>query len=285
MRTLVVTAANETLAPLLRGLIESMNQWQPRPFTDLACFDLGFAPETLEWVRGHATQVVEPGWDLPVAAKLRTEKSELRALTVRPFLPNYFPAYDAYLWIDADAWVQERFALEWFFAEAAEGALAVVPQVDRAYRLTSGIVGLRINRTLAYFGQAAASRVVWNSYFDSSVLALRADAPHWARWARSFRAGLAATKGELCCDQTALNHVLWTERLPVRPLPALCNWLCHLALPGFDPVRGQLCEPFAPCNPIGIVHLTGRTSQEAFKLPAAGSAPAVSLRFRGAREV
>ena len=282
MRTLVVTAANEALAPLLRGLIESIGQWEPRPFTDLACFDLGLAPGTLEWVRRHASHVVAPGWDLPVADKLRAERPELRALTVRPFLPKYFPAYDAYLWIDADAWVQERFALEWFFAEAAEGALVAAPQVDRAYRHTSGHVGNRINRAVAYFGQAAGSRAVCNTYFDSGVFALRSDAPHWARWAGWFHAGLTTAKGELCCDQTAFNHALWTERLPVRPLPALCNWLCHLALPGFDPTRGRFCEPFVPRNPIGILHLTGRTKDGAFELPADGSVPGVSLRYPGA---
>ena len=100
--------------------------------------------------RANAAHVVEPGWDLPVGEKLRTEKPELRGLTVRPFLPNYFPGYDAYLWIDADAWVQERYALDWYIEEAAKGALVAAPHVDRAYRHTSGLVGVRINRMLAY---------------------------------------------------------------------------------------------------------------------------------------
>jgi hypothetical protein len=41
MRTLVVTAADEAFAPLLRGLVASLHQWDPRPFTDLACLDVG----------------------------------------------------------------------------------------------------------------------------------------------------------------------------------------------------------------------------------------------------
>ena len=44
MRTLIVTAANEAFAPLLRGLIDSIDQRAPRVFTGLACFDLGLAP-------------------------------------------------------------------------------------------------------------------------------------------------------------------------------------------------------------------------------------------------
>lgn len=281
MRTLIVTAANEAVVPLLRGLIGSLHQWEPRPFTNLACFDLGLAPESRGWVAHHASHIVEPGWDLPVDATLRAEKSDLRAYTVRPFLPKYFPGYDIYLWIDADAWVQERFALAWCFAAAVDGALAAAPHVDRAYRHTPDLVGWRMSRLQAYFGQEAASRVLWDMYFNAGVFALRADAPHWAHWAKWFNAGLTATNGKLCCDQTALNYALWTEHLPVSPLPALCNWLCHLAPPGYDLTRERFCEPLAPGQPIGILHLTANTKDLAVTLRGDGWTRTVSLRFPG----
>jgi hypothetical protein len=123
---------------------------------------------------------------------------------------------------------------------------------------------------------------VWNTFFDTGVFALRSDAPHWALWAKWFGAGLTATKGELCCDQTALNHALWTEHLPVSPLPALCNWLCHLALPGFDPLRGRFCEPVTPRHPVGILHLTGNTKDTSVHVIADGSRRTIALRFPGA---
>ena len=281
MRTLLVTAANEAYAPLLRGLVDSIEQRASRLFTDVACFDLGLAPDTREWIGRRAAHVVEPGWDLPVGEKRRAAKPDLRALTVRPFLPNYFPGYGVYVWIDANAWVQERYALDWYLEEAAKGALAAVPHVDRAYRHTSSLVGMRMNRMLAYFGKDAVAGVVWRNYFNAGVFALRSDAPHWTRWAKWFGAGLEKTKGELCCEETALNHALWTERLPVTPLPALCNWLCHLALPEFDAQRERFCEPFVPRNPIGILHLTGRTKR--FEPAADGAAPSISLRYPGSQ--
>jgi hypothetical protein len=46
--------------------------------------------------------------------------------------------------------------------------------------------------------------------------------------------------GTQCCDQAALNYTVWTERLPVHPLPALCNWTCHLAIPAFLARNGTL---------------------------------------------
>lgn len=282
MRTLVVTAANEAFMPLLRGLVESLQQWEPRPFNDLACFDLGLASGSRRWIERMATHVVEPGWDLPVDEKLRREQPELRALTVRPFLPRYFPGYDIYLWIDADAWVQERFALEWLHAAAAAGRLATVPQVHHAYLQTEGNFNWRMQRMQACFGQEAGCRLLWDSYFNAGVFALHADAPHWALWAKWFTLGLKTVDGKLCCDQTALNQAIWMERLPVTPLPALCNWLCHLALPRFDVARKKFCEPTAPGLPIGILHLSANSKDTHLEVHREDRAHKVNLRFPGA---
>lgn len=282
MRTLICTAADEAFAPLLRGLVLSLRQWEPRPYTSVACLDVGLGPRTREWLAGYAEHVVEPGWDLPVAAQLRVERPYLRAITARPFLPRYFPGYDVYLWIDADAWVQERFAIDWYLAVAAGGLLAATPQVDRAYRQTAHLVRWRTRRLQAYFGAGAAARASWETYFNSGVFALRAGAPHWRAWAEAFAQGLESTRGTLCEDQTALNYALWARQLPVGPLPAVCNWLCHLAPPAFDADHSKFCEPLFPRHRIGIMHLTAKTKDLCLELPGEQGPRAVSLRFSGA---
>lgn len=279
-RTLVVTAADEAYMPLLRGLVESLHQWKPRPFTDFACFDLGFADESKRWIEGYATHVVVPGWDLPVDEKLRNAQPELRALTVRPFLRHYFPGYDTYLWIDSDAWVQERFAIEWLLAASMRGELAVAPQLHPAYCHTPEVFGWRMQRMQACFGRESAHQLLWNSYFNAGVFALRSSSPHWALWAKWFDEGLRATDGKVCCDQTALNQAIWVERMPVNPLSALCNWLCHLALPRLDLVRGRFCEPTTPGHPIGILHLSAHTKDSMLVVRSKDHTRTISLRYR-----
>jgi hypothetical protein len=279
LRTLIVTAADEAFVPLLRGLVESLQQWTPRPYTDLACLDLGLSAANRDWVARYAAHVIEPGWDLGVDEQARTAHPEWRALTARPFLPRYFPGYDVYVWIDADAWVQERFALDWYTILADKGQLAITPHVDRAYRTTPHLIHSRMSRMRAYFGPEAEKRTLWDRYFNAGVFALRADAPHWAIWATWFRAGLDATAGKLCCDQTALNQAIWMDRLPVAPLPALCNWLCHLAVPAFDPRRGRFCEPILPRNSIGILHLAADSKDRVLALRGDGWERRITLRF------
>lgn len=279
MRTLVVTAANEAVAPLLRGLVRSLQQWDPLPYTAFACLDVGLEPQSREWVSRHALHVVSPEWDLPVNRRLRETEPHLRALTARPFLPKYFPGYDVYFWIDPDAWEQERFAFEGYLTTAEKGSLTLTTEVDRAYRCNEGIINWRMRRMKAYFGERAARQSLWERYFNAGVFALSSDAPHWAVWAKHFKSGLDAAGGALCCDQTALNHMLWTEAPPLHPLPAVYNWMCHMALPTFDSQQRKFCEPFAPARAIGILHLAGGSKNASLQIRDGNLSRTISLHF------
>lgn len=279
MRTLVVTAADEAFFPLLDDLLRSLQQWEPSPYTDIACFDLGLAPDSRASVARRVSHLIEPGWDLPVDGDLRAKAPWKRALTVRPFLPRYFPGYDVYVWIDADAWVQERFALEWLVAGAARGSLSIAPHAHPAYRTPPHVARWRVGVMQAYFGPEAPQAIPQDYYFNAGVFALRSDAPHWALWAKWLTRGLEATGGKTCTDQVALNYAVHSERAPVSVLPARCNWVCHLALPGFDSTDGKFCEPVAPRRRIGILHLTLDSKYRKAELRSKGSIRTISLRF------
>jgi lipopolysaccharide biosynthesis glycosyltransferase len=278
MRTLVVTASNDAYMPLLTGLLTSLEQLAHfQFFEDIACLDVGLSAGNLHGLAARGIRVVQPGWDLPVAAAVRTQSPHLRAMTARPFLPQHFPGYDLYIWIDCDAWVQEKFACDWLLGAGKDGALAIVPEFDQAYDNFTD--EWRKDRLQQYFGETVRDKLRPQTYFNSGVFALTSDAPHWMQWARHFELGLQAAHGTLVCDQTALNGAIWFESLPVSPLPARCNWLCHLALPCFDRTSARFCETLPPHEPIGIVHLSGGTKDLAFRLQDIGQAQIdVSLR-------
>lgn len=277
---LIVTAADAAYAPLLRDLVESLRPGARQAGYDLACFDLGLAPADLAWLHLQTERIVTPVWDLPVAPRLRAEQPQLRALTVRPFIPRYFPGYDLYLWLDADTWVQEWIVIGWYLRAAAGGSLAIAPQVDRAYVHRPEYHRWRHDRWRAYFGEEAAQRALFESVLNAGVFALKGDAPHWAMWEKWFTLGLERADGELCDDQAALNHAVRTEGLPLYPLPATCNWLCHLALPAWDARGGRLCEPLLPHQHLGVVHLTAGTKQFEFRLSSlTGGSVVKTLRY------
>jgi lipopolysaccharide biosynthesis glycosyltransferase len=222
-RILIVTAADEKFVPLLKGLVESLFDSGKIRREQLACLDLGLEAGSREWLRKYTDQVVSLRWDISLDEQLSSTKPYLRAMTARPFLPTYFPGHQTYLWMDADTWLQEGFAIDWHAMAAADGHLAITPQLDRAYQHSSAFLKWRMARLDAYYGAEAAQLAPTALYLNSGAFALRADAAHWARWADAFRRGVDACGGTECCDQTALNFAVWTHRLPVHPLPALCN--------------------------------------------------------------
>ena len=178
---------------------------------------------------------------------------------------------------------EHLFALDWFSSLAIKGKLAIVPEVDRAYPGSKDAMVWRVRNMRRHYGPQAGERALWDCYFNAGVFALPANAPHWGRWADHFARGLAATDGKFCCDQTALNHAIWMEGLPVSPLPVLCNWLCHLSVPLYEPVKKRFFEPLPPMRSIGILHLTANSKDIGLKqqdkkqsVPAA-----VGLRFPG----
>ncbi len=58
---------------------------------------------------------------------------------MRPFLPRYVPDFDALLWLDADAWVQDWSAIELHLKALETHDIAATPEVDRGY---SAFVGM-----------------------------------------------------------------------------------------------------------------------------------------------
>ena len=77
--------------------------------------------------------IVGPGWDIEFPGRDRMPET-FKAQVARPFLPRHFPGYQMYLWIDADAWLQDWRAVELYCARRVASSLAITPEIDRAYK-------------------------------------------------------------------------------------------------------------------------------------------------------
>ena len=191
----------------------------------------------------------------------------------RPYIPRYFPGYDQYMWIDADAWVQDDSVLPWFLTAAARGQLAMVPELDRSYWTMFKPPKFWGQNQKAFawgYGLKAGYRLGRNPILNAGVFALAADAPHWKRYGDHHREALlrrrwfAKPQSEdyrmnlFISEQTALNRVVFGDKLPHTLLPAVCNWFCGKGTPQWDAERKVLVEPNAPHAPLGIIHLAGK---------------------------
>jgi hypothetical protein len=257
-RLLIVSGADTVYFSLLRDTVLSVRaQCQEAP---IGILDVGLDAQQRAWLGPRVSHVVRPPWDIDFPGRERLPESR-KAQFARPFLPKHFPGYETYLWIDADAWLQDWRAAQMLAAAASGGRLAIVPEIDRAYKRhykRPKWLGL----TLAWknyrqaFGWRIADRLGRNPIVNCGVFALRGDAPHWQVWARVMAAVAQRTRF-FFVEQTALNYAIFAERLPVDFLPSYCNWMPGDAAPAFDPRRRCLVEPYSPHEVIGIMHLAG----------------------------
>lgn len=259
-----------------------------RPAAAIGILDLGLTAAQRGWLAEQGARVVTPGWDIDFPGRAQMPDT-FKAQVARPFLPRHFPGYETYLWLDADAWLQDWRAVELYCTAAARGRLAIAPEIDRAYKRHYKRPKL-FGHTLAWknyreaFGWRAADRLGRNPMLNCGVFALRHDAPHWAGWARLLAQVLRRSRF-FFVEQTALNYLVFAEGLPADLLPAYCNWMPGDAAPAFDRRRGLFVEPYTPHEAIGVMHLAGREQKtQIFRLACLdGGSVETSLRYADSR--
>jgi hypothetical protein len=255
---IIVSGADARYFDLLAGQVRSIRAKPAGATMALGVLDVGLEPAQRDWLAAQGVKLVAPGWDLGFPGRAETPLFR-QAQYGRPFLPRHFPGHDLYMWLDADAWVQDWAAIELFFRAAATGSLAIVPELDRSYRnffeAWEEFHGVIRAGYAAAFGEAMADRLVRHPLLNNGAFALAADAPHWQDWADTLSGALQRSRNELI-DMTTLNHVIYVQGLPAHFLPAWCNWICHHAPPRKKGASEPWVEPYLPHQKLGILHLT-----------------------------
>jgi lipopolysaccharide biosynthesis glycosyltransferase len=284
MKTIIVTASDEKYSPLLFSFLNSILRFN-NVSDAIGLLDLGLSDKTLNKVKGHVTTIIKPNWDVPVDDAIKLNRPHERAKLSRPFLVDYFPGYDLYLWLDADTWLQDGRIISWFYKAASTGALAIVPSEDRCFQYTRKSLEWRKRHLFNYFGNEALefydlaiNHYSRYSYYNSGAFCIRADAPHWNSWKKYFNhASENLIKG--ISDQAVLNYAIWKDNLDVYHLPAICNWPCHFSIPVWSERLKKFCEPLIPHAPIGLMHLTGDSKNFKIKVSSNGSLIESNLWF------
>ncbi|MCU0541346.1 MAG: class I SAM-dependent methyltransferase [Oscillatoriaceae cyanobacterium Prado104] len=284
MQIIIITAADANYFELVRSTILSVREKPEGKNVAIGFFDLGCTPEQLQWLKTQVNSIQQPDWHFEFPGK-NAAPHYLKGLLARPFLRNYFPNFDIYLWIDADAWVQDWHAVELLVKGAAKRGLAVVPELDRCYGLAYG--KLPWYWQFVYrdyqesFGEEVAQQLHSYPTINAGIFALHKDAQHWEIWAEYLEEGLQH-QVSLMTDQIALNRLVYGTEMFDRTemLPARCNWSCNFGLPVWDKQQACFVEPYLPHEAIGILHLTGH-KHDAVKLATTdGDTIEISLRYQ-----
>ncbi|MFT0787614.1 class I SAM-dependent methyltransferase [Synechococcus sp. H55.10] len=281
--TIVVTSADSKFFELVQGTILSIREKPQGYSVDIGFLDTGCTLEQLQWISQYVDHIIEPGWNYDIPSS-NSQPNYLKALASRPFLPEYFPGYEVYIWIDADAWLQDWSAIE----------LLTLGAKRKGFSIVTELVAKHVNRFWMqtwitwhyhkYFHHTEFNRLDIEPLLNAGVFSGARQSIHWSAWGKRVEQAILRCF-DLWTDQFALNVSIYKDLGldRVELLPLNCNWLAHYQLPLWDPQKRLWVDPFPPHEPIGIVHLTAdaKTRPTHIVLTTEGFKVEASLRYPG----
>ena len=265
----IVSLADSNYFELLNELIDSIKRFDESKNVAICILDAGLTEDQKLKLSQKVDDMKSAEWDIKVPAFKVMGKEWLKSQVSRAFLPKYFPGYEKYLWIDADAWVNKWEALDLYFKGSNANKLAISTSADRSYGrvlradwLIGSIAKVKSQNykhaKSSGFSETVARKIALMPHLNIGVFCLNADAPHWVVWQKNLKQALNSGK-IFGSEQVAMNIAIYVDDLEIEILPAYCNWTLIYRLK-FDTVNDTLVEPYLPNHEIGIIHLAGKTS-------------------------
>ena len=275
MRIIIVSAADAAFLPPLSEMLSSIEAGVKREGISVGILDLGLSRANIERLSRYGATIVSPGWDYSLNHFAIPANDGFKAMTARPHLPQHFPGYDLYVWLDADCWVQDWNSVLTLIGAGKNSQFAIIPEEHPGYAPHSEWKNARPDAWMLYyknvrtcFGANAARDLLQRVTLNSGVFSATADAPHWSAWSRHLGAALKQLDHAFYyVEQLAIANAIFADNLAVELLPAKHNWACHRRLPLIAEDERRFIEPTPPYDDLGIIHLVGAVKhQKEFEL-------------------
>ena len=267
----IISLADSNYFELLDELVNSIKRFKQSENIAICIMDAGLDSKQIQILEKKVDIIKKAEWDIEVPDYKIKGREWLKSQVSRAFIPNYFPGYKKYLWIDADAWVNSWYAIELYLKGCENKKLAIATTADRAYGrvLRADWVFGSFARVKSQnykhakssgFSENIARKVALKPHLNIGVFSLEKDAPHWEVWQKNLKEALSFGKiwGS---EQIAMNISIYSDGLDAEILPAYCNWTLIEAL-RFDKSQNTFVEPYLPNHEIGIIHLAGKNNDK-----------------------
>ena len=265
MKNTIVTLADSNYFDLLIELINSIKQKDEKNEVSICVLDAGLTNDQSEIIKKKVYSVKKANWDIKVPGYKVIGKEWLKSQVSRAFLPNYFPEFEKYLWIDCDAWVNSWDTVQLYFKACQNGKLGITQSVGPGYKVLSKVQWLfgklAIIKSQNYkhakksgFDEATSRKIAFSPHINIGVFSLEKNSPCWKIWQDILKKALSSGK-IFGSEGLAINIAVYVKNIPVEFLPLNCNWIASNILPKFDVEKNTFVEPYLPHNKIGIMHL------------------------------
>lgn len=266
----------------------------------IAVLDFGYAEATRDQIIAAGGEVHQITLPEPFGSISFSGASGAKVLMAKPYLPDLFPGYDRYIFIDADCWFQTREGLDGLLAYSASADLCAVSQrsrfhdwdVARGNGVEFNLLGQPLRRNWytmfansSSLPKADKKLLAEVPIINAGVFAAGVESPLWQYWREEmFRCVEALPqRRKLGADQLGLGLAVYRYGLSLALLPEVCNWTSVFR---YDE-QSQLfteTEPFYA--PVGIMHLAGIGADNTVRpvKMASGETRDLDLTWRAWRE-
>ena len=261
----IVTLADSNYFELLIELIDSIVRFPNSKEVKICILDAGLNPEQIKILSTKVYDIKKANWDIQIPFFKTIGKEWLKSQVSRAFLPNYFPEFDKYLWIDCDAWVNSWDTIELYFKACSKGKLGITQTMGPGYRVMSKVRWI-FNKFAEIKSQNfkhalssginidAARNIAFAPHLNIGVFSLEKNSLGWKIWQKNLEKTLS--KGQVFGSEgLAINLSVYNDNIDTEFLPLYCNWIASNLMPKYDSKKKTFVEPYLPNNTIGIMHL------------------------------
>ena len=264
-KNVIVSLADANYYPLLDELINSIKRFKDSENIAICILDAGLTEEQKINLSSKVDEIKSAEWDIEVPDYKVKGKEWLKSQVSRAFLPNYFPNYEKYLWIDCDAWVNDWKCIELYFKACENGKLGITQTIGPGYKITSkvnwlfGKLAIIKSQNFKHavkskIGFDKARKLAFAPHINIGVFSMEKNSKGWKSWQDNLLQTLKA--GNIFGSEgLAINMSVYIDNLETEFLPLNCNWITSNLLPKYDEENQTFVEPFLPNYKIGIMHL------------------------------
>ena len=261
----IVSLADSNYFYLLNELIDSIKQFSNSSSIAICVLDAGLSEDQKKILLPKVDEIKSAEWDIKVPAIKVRGKEWLKSQVSRAFLPNYFPKYEKYLWIDCDAWVNDWKCIELYFKACDNGKLGITQTLGPGYKVMSkvnwifGKLAIIKSQNFKHaisskVGMDNARKLAFAPHINIGVFSLEKNSPCWKIWQKNLEKALRSGK-IFGSEGLAINMSVYIDNTETEFLPINCNWIASNLLPKFDERNNTFVEPYLPNYKIGIMHL------------------------------
>ncbi len=271
-KNVIVSLADSNYFHLLNELINSIKQFKESSSTAICILDAGLKEDQLKILSSKVDEIKSAEWDIKVSSIKVKGKEWLKSQVSRAFLPNYFPNYEKYLWIDCDAWVNDWNTIELYFKACENNKLGITQTLGPGYKIMSKVSWLFGKLAIiksqnfkhavnSKIGLDKARKLAFAPHINIGVFSLEKNSTCWSLWQNNLKTTLKSGK-IFGSEGLAINMSVYIDDAETEFLPLNCNWIASNLLPKFDEKNNTFVEPYLPNRKIGIMHLAAGIWQD-----------------------